>query len=473
MNSTVFLNRQFNGFAILFFLSIAFAVYFSAYWLILIPFGLALFYVGWQRWYLWFWLLIATLPWSSEYHLTPVLGTDIPDEPLMLITSFFFLLNWASQPAQVNAAIWRHPLLILLLAHLCWIGITIFFSTEPVLSVKFWLAKGWYILAFVFAPLVIFSDRERVKITAIIFLYSIGLVTAVILYRHYQLGFGFENINLAVSPFFRNHVNYSAMLVCALPVLVAAYRLDRKNKLVIFLTLLLFLIAIFFSYARGAWLAVIAGLISYYLIITRKLAATFILVIVLTIASFFWLKTNERYLRFAHDYKSTIFHEKFNEHWRATYELKDVSTAERFNRWIAGVGMVGDRWLLGYGPNSFYYQYKPFALPAFKTWVSKNEERSTVHNYFLLLAIEQGITGLLIFMILVGAMFYYAENLYRRISDRFYKETVLATGVMISMIMVVNFLSDLIETDKIGSLFFLAIAMLIIVDKQVTIKSET
>jgi O-antigen ligase len=32
------------------------------------------------------------------------------------------------------------------------------------------------------------------------------------------------------------------------------------------------------------------------------------------------------------------------------------------------------------------------------------------------------------------------------------------------MIIVVNFLSDLIETDKIGSLFFLCIATLIVTD---------
>src|SRR5688500_16583534 len=131
MSSAVFLNKQFTGFAILFFLSLAFAIYFSAYWLILIPFGLVLFYIGWQSWHLLFWLLIATLPWSFEYQFTPTLGTDLPDEPLMLITSFFILLNCASQPTQVNTAIWRHPLVILLLTHLCWIGITIFFSTEP------------------------------------------------------------------------------------------------------------------------------------------------------------------------------------------------------------------------------------------------------------------------------------------------------------------------------------------------------
>jgi hypothetical protein len=36
---------------------------------------------------------------------------------------------------------------------------------------------------------------------------------------------------------------------------------------------------------------------------------------------------------------------------------------------------------------------------------------------------------------------------------------------MLMMILTVNFLSDLIETDKVGSLFFLCLATLIAIDR--------
>ena len=185
---------------------------------------------------------------------------------------------------------------------------------------------------------------------------------------------------------------------------------------------------------------------------------------VLAISSVSWLSTGDRYLNYAHDYRTTIFHKDFEEHLVATYKLKDVSTAERFNRWIAGVRMVKDNWLTGYGPNTFYYNYKPYAIPAFKTWVSDNKEHSTVHNYFLLVLIEQGVPGFLFFLLIVGSMFYYAEKIYNRTEDKFYKAAALACGAMIMMIVVVNFLSDLIETDKVGSLFFLCLATLISID---------
>ena len=105
----------------------------------------------------------------------------------------------------------------------------------------------------------------------------------------------------------------------------------------------------------------------------------------------------------------------------STYQLKDVSTAERFYRWIAGVRMIKDNWLTGYGPNTFYENYKGYTVPAYKTWVSDNPEHSTVHNYFLLTAIEQGIPGFIFFTAAVGAMIYYAQHLYHRVKDPFYK----------------------------------------------------
>ena len=254
------------------------------------------------------------------------------------------------------------------------------------------------------------------------------------------------------------------MLVCTVPILISAYQLNKKLRPIIIAVMIIVLMALFFSYARGAWLALAVGSLSYWLVQKRKLLIAFVVIIALTIFSVSWLSTKDRYLAYAHDYRTTIFHKNFEEHLVATYKLKDVSTAERFNRWIAGVRMIKDNWLTGYGPNTFYYNYRSYAIPAFKTWVSDNKEHSTVHNYFLLVLIEQGVPGLLFFLFIVGTMLYCAEKIYHRTEDKFYKVTALACGVMTMMIVSVNFLSDLIETDKVGSLFFLCLATLVSID---------
>jgi O-antigen ligase len=240
--------------------------------------------------------------------------------------------------------------------------------------------------------------------------------------------------------------------------------LSRKFRPLIIAGIIIALAASFFSYSRGAWLALLVGVISYWLIRKQRLLFVFIISIVAIFISTLWLSKNDRYLRFANDYKATIFHTNFSEHLIATYKLKDLSTAERFNRWVAGARMVKDHWLVGYGPNTFYSNYKPYTIPVFKTWVSDNKEHSTVHNYFLLILIEQGVPGLLLFLLLAAGILYYSEKLYKQTEEIFYKTISITCGAIVMMILTVNFLSDLIETDKVGSLFFLCLAMLIRID---------
>ena len=110
---------------------------------------------------------------------------------------------------------------------------------------------------------------------------------------------------------------------------------------------------------------------------------------------------------------------------------------------------------------NFYYYYKPYSVSAYKTWVSRNNDHSTVHNYFLLTMCEQGIPGLLIFTALLFTCFYYVQKIYNRAKNEIHKTIAITIGTILGIITTVNFLSDLIETDKIGSLFYICIGGLI------------
>ena len=456
----------FAFFAGLFICTIGVAVFTELYYLVAIPFLGLLFYAGWQNKNVVFFLLLATIPFSVEYNFSSGLGTDLPDEILMLLVSLLFIAYFLYTPQTINKNVLQHPLLLFLFIVIAWMMVTVIFSSRLQISVKYGLAKGWYIAAFVLAPLIVFRQKKTIIIAGKVIAGSMMLVVAIALFRHYSNGFSFATINNAVTPFFRNHVNYSAMLVCVVPVLVAFFRLTKKreHKLLLTVAIIIALVALFFTYSRGAWLALLVGMIAYWLIKKRGLFFSYLVAMILTIGFIFWMKGNDRYLQYTHDYKTTIFHKDFSEHLIATYKFKDVSTAERFYRWIAGVRMIKDNWLTGYGPNTFYDNYRGYAVPAFKTWVSDNPEHSTVHNYFLLTTIEQGIPGLVFLLLLLGAMFYYTQNLYHRVKDPFYRTVAATVGVILTMITILNFLSDLIETDKIGSLFFLCISLLVVTD---------
>lgn len=441
------------------------AVLAEEYLLLAIPFALLFFYWAWHNAYSVFLLLIVSLPWSVEFNFTPSLGTDLPDEPLMLLVAGLISAILVYNRGLISKQQLKHPLLLLTGLHLVWIIIAVFFSGDSLLSLKYLLAKCLYVLAFVLAPVIFFTNKMTVRKTVLAFFISLLSVVVLAILRHAQYGFTFATVNDALAPFFRNHVNYSAMLVCFVPVAIAMYRLNEKYRKLLLISIGIILFALFLSFSRGAWLALLTGLSAYWLIKRKLLVTAYVLSIVIVFASLFWIKTDDRYLDFAHDYTTTVFHKDFNEHLVATYKLKDVSTAERFYRWVAGVRMTEDHLLTGYGPNSFYNNYKPYAVPAFKTWVSDNKDRSTVHNYFLLLVIEQGLPGLIVFLLLAGAMLFYAQHLYHNLKDNFYKQTAMACGSILVMLLTVNFLSDLIETDKVGSLFFLCLGLLIVADR--------
>jgi O-antigen ligase len=441
--------------------------YFHVLWLVLIPVAVVGIIFLLQHPQLLLYVLLASIPWSVEYNFTQSLGTDLPDEPLMLLTAFAFCIAAAFKWRQFSPRK-VHPLVWLLIIQFCWIFLTALASSYLLVSLKYVLAKSWYLLAFVALPRKLFSDRRVIARAAAVLLFSMMALMFVTLVRHEQYNWTFEKINNALKPFFRNHVNYSALLVFMVPLQVAFLQGSKSAAVRWMLRLLLIItiVALYFSYARGAWLALLAGWASYFLIRKRWLVKTYVLSLALFILGILWLKAGDRYLAFSHDYKTTIFHTNFSEHLVATYQLKDVSTAERYYRWIAGVRMIKDSWQTGFGPSTFYDNYKSYTVPAFKTWVSKNEEHSTVHNYFLLLIIEQGVIGLLLFLFLVGWLFHYCMKIYHRTTDIFWKYTVAAISSILVMICTVNFLSDLIETDKIGSVFYLCIAALIVADVQ-------
>jgi O-antigen ligase len=282
------------------------------------------------------------------------------------------------------------------------------------------------------------------------------------LIRHADKGFSFESINSTLDPFFRNHVNYSALLVCLFPILLMWYCFSAKAvRKWVMSCMMVFLIALFFAYSRGAWLCLFTGMLIWFAVKYRFLLKLIFVSLLIAVVTLFWLIQNNNYLKFAPDFNTTTQHTDINEHLEATYTLKDMSMMERFYRWIAGFKMLNEEKMHGFGPNSFTTYYKSYTISSFKTWVSSNEERSSVHNYFLLVAIEQGIPGLVLFLALLIYMFAVAVNAYHTLQDPFERSLAMLCAVMLSMIVTLNLLSDLIETDKIGSLYFLITGLLI------------
>lgn len=257
-----------------------------------------------------FWLLLLFLPLSTELNITPSLGLDFPDEILMMLLTGLCFFKFIYKPSSFGINILKHPLLLIITFQLIWVLISTYYSQNPTLSIKFFLAKTWYIIPFVLLPQYIIRQQNDYRKIALLLLLPMVFVVIQCLLRHALLGFSFEGIKQTLSPFFRNHVNYSAMLVCLLAILWYMRKLTPSNKkyyVWLNIGLLMGLIALFFAYSRGAWVALFAGVITSFIIQRRWMLQLFIIGVTSVVLLISWLLVDKNYVRFAPNYEQTIF----------------------------------------------------------------------------------------------------------------------------------------------------------------------
>ena len=440
------------------------SIYSELYWLNLIPAALLFLYWSLFDFQNVYFLMLATIPLSIELSLVDGFSTDFPTEPLMGGIMFLYLAYVLSRPQEVDRSIFKHPLIFLIIIHYIWIWCSTLFSSDIFVSLKYSLAKTWYIIVFVFATLLFIKNENDFRKA---FWCIFSTMMATILYtlaRHARYGFSFESVNVQMLPFYRNHVNYACLITEMFPFVLLArtwYAKGSRARKWLNISALIILFAIYVAYTRSCWLALMAAALMYF-IMKKKWTMPAISVGFTAIIAFFILMAFKgNYLNYAPNYQTTIYHSELNEHLQATFEGQDLSSEERIYRWIAGIRMWMQKPVTGYGPGNFVNFYRDYTVSSFRTYVSENPENSSIHNYFLLVLTEQGIIGLIIFLLLTFAIFYYAQKVYNETENRQEKLYVMAIALSLTIIYVNTFLSDLIETDKVGTFFFMNIALLV------------
>lgn len=412
-----------------------------------------------------FYVLFALLPFSMEYYFENLgLGMDIPSEPVMLVLTVVTVLLVIRDKMTFPKNYIFHPVFLLLFIHVFWIFVTSVNSTFPWLSFKFLLAKLWYIIPFCVFPLYAFKEEKYfVKAYKIVY-YFLLISIVIVLVRHSFEGFTFAASYDVVRPFFRNHVTYAAISVVCLPFVWSFMKINQKESTpyrAYIWAFFIFVTGIYFSFTRAAILSMFIALGAYYIFHARLVKPVLAMISVILIAGVTYLSWDNKYMDFAPDFERTITHTEFDNLLEATYKLEDISSMERVYRWMAGAEMIKEKFWMGFGPSTFYSNYKSYSISSFQTYVSDNPEKSGIHNYFLMIWVEQGFTGLLIWMILCFTVLIWGENIYHKASiprDRYFiMATLLSTVIILSM----NLINDLIETDKVGPFFFFNVAILL------------
>jgi O-antigen ligase len=443
----------------------------GSYVVFAVPLAIAYLFVFFYDWKAAYWILICCVPVSMQFMFMQRTGSlSFPDEPMCWLFLVYLVVMLAYKPNAIPKYFWYHPITIVVGLQFLWLLVAVFNSQVLFFSLKFLLAKVWYLACFFMLPLFVFRTKSDFKRGFLLVLAPMVATMIYITWQHYLLHFNFAKVNKAIGLLYYNHVEYSTVASMFLPLVCVAYPLSRgmkKSIRVLLLVLIAFyLVVVGIAYARAAVLAVVfAGLIALairYRFVNIIMPCFYALVI----AGVMYMAKDNKYIDFRPDYQHTYMRHNFADHMVATFRGQDISSMERLYRWIAAVRMSADRPLTGYGPHGFYYFYKPYAVLTFRTYVSDNYEHSTTHNYFLFMLVEQGWPAMLLYALLVMVVFAQAQKIYHRFNDRFYKYCTLGIAMLFAACFVNNFFSELIETHKVGALFYLALALLVVLDRK-------
>ena len=453
----------FGMLALVVLLSVGLTLWFDLIYLLALPAVFLLLYVVCVDFKQIYFLLIASIPLSTELNFAGGLATDLPVEALTVGLMGIYFLYIAKHGRSTDPRFFIHTITVVLYLHLFWIFLTTVTSSMWVVSLKFLLAKIWYVAVGYFMTGLLIRKVKDFKRLFWFFFVSLMATVLITLVRHAAYGFSFEFVFRVLHPFYRNHVAYAVTMALFFPVVALAiswYRQYTTKWWVLVISTVILLVAIYLSYTRAAYVAILVAGAVYFIIRWRMIKYV---LLVATLGSLFtigYLVNENTYLEYAPNFDRTITHTEFDNLIEATYKLEDISTMERVYRWVAGFYMFNDKPIVGFGPGNFINFYRQFTVTSFKTYVSRNEHQSGIHSYFLMTMVEQGLIGVLLFYALCCLVLIRGETIYHQLKNPDRKRIVmmmLLSTIVIDAFCIIN---DLIETDKAGLFFFVAMAVI-------------
>lgn len=415
----------------------------------------------------------ALAPISVKTDFPGGFSLSLPSEPFLAIFLLLFWLRFILYNGY-NKRILHHPISIILLAQLAWILFTSLTGTMPIVGIKYFINRLWFVSSFYL--LIAGYMRKPSYIYTFIVIYAVAMLYPIIhgWIRHAPHGFNQEFSSKALNPYFTDHGIYAAVLTLFIPFMALAVfnrrtlNMSLWHQSICALMLIIFLIALRYSYTRAAWIGLAASVGFYVLILLRtRFKHLVLMAIVAAIVG-------------ALSYQAVIDNLKQNKTVSQTRKADvnkvissisnistDASNTERINRWNSALRMWKERPLLGWGPGAYMFQYAGFQLSREMTIIStRGGDMGNAHSEFLGPLAEQGVPGLLLIVALVVVMI---QTALRIINDRTHfdaRARLLVTGAVLGLITywVHGLLNNYIEIEKAAIPMFALLAVITAVD---------
>lgn len=353
---------------------------------------------------------------------------------------------------------WYHNRLNLSVAlFFCVLVLSIFFSTNRIVTLKAVIRDGSYILAgYLLIRHFLTTQKQLISL-----LVARAIVTTVlVVYGMYtQFTQGLRIYQVIAAPFYEQYSVYAALVTFDFAVLCAFVIEYPRSSLrwIGFVLLGLWGFAIAITFSRGAWLSIVA-MGGFYLFLRRrqidlKIALAAGMLVILGVMLIGWLQL------------SYLFSERF-EHltdWRF------LTNYDRIDRWMAALSIFSDHPIIGVGWGRYADEYFNYI---WYTDAYSTDIRMGAHNLYLEILAEIGLAGIVSFALLVLFFFIEAVQCLRKSQDRFFR--ALTIGLMGAMLtyLVHAFVNNLGPSDKIGLSVWVVIGLVPVIGHFLSVKSE-
>ncbi|MCC7297400.1 MAG: O-antigen ligase family protein [Bacteroidia bacterium] len=375
-------------------------------YLFLLPIGLAILLYGLFRTEKFILLAGAIAPLSININdIGSGFGLAVPTEPLIIFIFGMLVFRFFMQ-LRIEKEILLHPLTISIIVYLCWFWFSSIFSSMPIVSLKFSLARTWYIVVFYIALISIFKKFNSIHF----FLKSFTIFTLILviftLIKHAAEGFVRSSSYSVSWPFFPDHGMYAAAIAFCVPVL-AFYAFNGRILghnwawlpiAGVFFVVLLFGVVV--SYTRATWLSLIAAF-GVYVMLRFKIKFVWMLGGLALISIFAILKQED--ILYSLEANKQGSSDEIEGHVKSVSNITtDPSNLERINRWKCASRMVQQRPITGFGPGTFVFQYGVFQKSSELTIISTNSgDLGDAHSEYFSSLSELGIPGFVFWISLV------------------------------------------------------------------------
>jgi O-antigen ligase len=337
----------------------------------------------------------------------------------------------------------------------------------PLVSIKFWIVKIWFIVGFYLMGIQLFENRANYPRLVWLYTGSLILVIGYTTARH--LGYGLfdkQAAHFVMNPFFNDHTSYGAVIAMFIPFLTIFSFSSFYKPFYRWLArafLLILIMAFFLSYARATWISLMAA-IGVWIIIKLRIRFRTMAISVISILALILIfqKQMVTYLERNTEQSSANLMEHFSS---ISNISSDASNLERINRWSCALRMFEERPVFGFGPGTYMFRYAPYQLTQERTIISTNAgDLGNAHSEYLGPLAESGLFGLLSFLALVISVIYTAFKTYSNLEDPRLKAILVGAFLGLVTYYFHGFMNNFLDTDKASVPFWGFTAMIVSLD---------